>query len=171
MPTDPSVLDDEAYTTALRGFRAADERLSEARRAVTIAKDELAVALHHAAAPYRHDRLPVPPDVIEHLYWDRTELRVRDVATAFGITVHQLKVIAGPRAVGSSCHRCGAPVRVLRRSRSDGLGSATCGPCGSVDLHGGPVWYDEVPPPPEPNDDLGFEAFDRPDLGSWPSHR
>jgi hypothetical protein len=124
----PSVLDDEAFVDALRRFRVAQRQVEDAKRDLVAAKDHLAVALHHAATPYRHPGAPIPQEIVAHLYWERDELRVRDIADAFGLRISHLGRVAGPRTEVAECEDCGAATQVVRRSRSAHL-RADCEDC------------------------------------------
>jgi hypothetical protein len=124
----PPVLDDEEFVDALRGLQVAQQRVDDSKRDHTAAKDRIAVALHQAAAPYRDPEAPIPQELIAHLYWERDELRARDIADAFGLRLSHLSRVAGPRTEVAACQDCGAATQVVRRSRSAHL-RAVCEDC------------------------------------------
>jgi DNA-directed RNA polymerase subunit RPC12/RpoP len=112
-------LDDGPFAAALRRLRQAKRDADDARQAVADAKDALGVVLHAAAAPYRIGLDELPVDLIETLYWDEPAVRVRDLASAFGLRMKTLSDLVGTRTVTVACLECGAATELVRRSRSD----------------------------------------------------
>jgi hypothetical protein len=123
------VLDDEAVVDAMRGLRIAGQRLDDARRALHEAKDAVAVALHRAAAPYRAQGATLPWEALSTLYWDRPEIRAKDIADAFGVRVASLGRLAGPRTQVVACRSCDGAVEFVRRSRSSSPHHVECDEC------------------------------------------
>jgi hypothetical protein len=128
--TTPSLLttDDGPLAAALRRLRQAEFGAAEAKQAVSDAKDALAVALHAAAEPYRIGEEEFPVELVQTLYWDEPSLRVRDLASAFGLRLKTLLAVAGPRTATVACLDCGMSTEVVRRSRSDAR-RASCEEC------------------------------------------
>jgi hypothetical protein len=116
-PSDP-VLDHPEVVARRTALRTAERQVEEARRALTAARDELAIAVNDAATPFRHGDEPIPFDSVGRLYWDLRELRVRDIASAFGLRATAIAGLAGPRSEDRSCDRCGAATVVHHPTRS-----------------------------------------------------
>jgi hypothetical protein len=116
-PSDP-VLDHPEVVARRTALRTAERHVEEARRALTAARDELAVAVNDAAAPYRHRDAPIPFDSVGRLYWEYRDLRVRDIASAFGLKATAIAELAGPRSEDRACDRCGEPTVVHHPTRS-----------------------------------------------------
>lgn len=121
-------LDDGPLAAALRRLHEAERDAEDAKQAVAAAKDALGVVLHAAAAPYRIGVDELPVDLIETLYWDEPAVRVRDLASAFGLRMRSLTDLVGTRTVTVTCTECGAATELVRRSRSDAR-QASCDDC------------------------------------------
>jgi hypothetical protein len=130
-PSELPPLDDPRFVEARVALGTAERMVDEARRARAEAKARVAVALHEAARPYRDREHRLPIETISHLYWDRPELRVTDIAAAFGLLATGVRTLAGPRVVEVDCADCLTPVHLVRRSRSHhpARSGVRCGPC------------------------------------------
>lgn len=114
----PSLLDQPQVTAAMADRDRADVALIEAKQAVDVARARIRDALFAAGLAYRERRRPLPAAEIHQLYWDHPELRVTDVANAFGVSTSRLVEIAGPRTREVPCPRCGQPRPTTLTSRS-----------------------------------------------------
>jgi hypothetical protein len=121
-------IDDGPLAAALRRLHHAERDADGARQAVADAKDALGVVLHAVAAPYRIGLDELPVDLIETLYWDEPAVRVRDLASAFGLRMKTLRDLVGTRTVTVTCSECGVATELVRRSRSDAR-RAPCDDC------------------------------------------
>jgi len=124
----PDGIGDEDLATALQVLDTATRDLEAAKRAIVRAKDELAVTLFLAARPYRAEGASLPIGSLRTLYWERPEVRVRDIAKAFGVRLGELTELVGPRREPGICTDCDADTEVTRRCRSD-RPAARCPPC------------------------------------------
>jgi hypothetical protein len=115
----PILTDAAPVAAALHELRTAERDAVEAKRAIALAKDAIAVALCTVAAPYRSGELELPVDRLHSLYWDEPALRVRDIARAFGLPLRTLTGLIGPGTETVACRSCGAATERVRRSRSD----------------------------------------------------
>jgi hypothetical protein len=131
-PSDP-VVDHPEVVARRTALRTAERHVEEARRAAKGARDELAIAVNDVAAPFRHREAPIPFDSVGRLYWEYPELRVRDIASAFGLKATAIAELAGPRTEDRSCGRCGEPTVVRYPTRSSLRGrhhtAARCTAC------------------------------------------
>ncbi len=121
-------IDDEDFATALQALDTATRDLEAAKRAIVRAKDELAVTLFLAARPYRAEGASLPLGSLRTLYWERPEVRVRDIARAFGVRLGELTELVGPRSEPGICTDCDTDTEVARRSRTH-RPVARCPPC------------------------------------------
>lgn len=125
-------LDDALLTDALRRLRAAEQAAAAARSRAAVAKEEVALTLFATTEVYRTGAAPPPLDTIDHLYWDVRDLRITDIARAFGLTNAQLTRLVQPRTETVACADCGRHVEVVRRNRGD-TRDARCEPCGRAE--------------------------------------
>lgn len=121
-------LDEALLTDAIRRLRDAEQAAAVARSRAAVAKEEVALTLFATTEPYRDGVAPPPLDTLDHLYWDVRDLRITDIARAFGLTNAQLSKLVRPRTESSPCAGCGRDVEVLRRNRGDKR-DARCEPC------------------------------------------
>jgi hypothetical protein len=127
-------VDDEDLIAALRTLATATRDVEAAKLAIATAKDELAVALFLAARPHRTGAAPLPLEFLRALYWERPEVRVRDLARAFGLRLGELTDLVGPRREPGTCADCESRTEVTRRSRTH-RPTARCPPCEEERLH------------------------------------
>jgi hypothetical protein len=126
--TNGSDLDGALLIDAIRRLRDAEQAAAAARSRAAVAKEELALTLFATTEPYRAGGVPPPLDTIDHLYWDVRDLRITDIARAFGLTNAQLTKLVQPRTESARCQRCGRDVEVVRRNRRDSR-DVHCRPC------------------------------------------
>jgi hypothetical protein len=180
----PPPLDDPRFRAAERALAVAERRLDDARRARAAAKDDLAVALHQAAGPYRDGGCDLSLESAAHLYWERLDLRVNDIAAAFGLRVAAVRSLAGPQYVVAECDECSSTFVLVRRSRSEATGrsGAWCDGCrtrlltpgwsedGSAAPTHGAAWDDDRWDEPWPDERSEGPTWTEPPPGtaSWP---
>ncbi|HSK23781.1 MAG TPA: hypothetical protein VK906_11420 [Egicoccus sp.] len=121
-------LDEALLTDAIRRLRDAEQAAAAARSRAAVAKEEVALTLFATTEPYRDGAAPPPLDIIDHLYWDVRDLRITDIARAFGLTNAQLTKLVQPHLEPAHCTDCGRDLEVLRRNRGDKR-AARCEPC------------------------------------------
>jgi len=127
-------IDDEDLAAALQVLATATRDLEAAKRAIVRAKDELAVTLFLAARPYRSEGASLPIGSLRTLYWERPEVRARDIAKAFGLRLGELTDLVGPYREPGICTDCDADTEVARRCRSH-RPVARCPPCAEERRH------------------------------------
>lgn len=117
--TTESSPDEAALADAIRRLRDAEQAAAAARSRAAVAKEEVALTLFATTQPYRDGGTALPLDTIDHLYWDVRDLRVADLARAFGLTNAQLTKLVQPRTESIPCAGCSRDVEVVRRNRGD----------------------------------------------------
>lgn len=127
-PTTAPTLDEALLTDAIRRLREAEQAAAAARSRASVAKEELALTLFATTEIYRTGAAPPPLDTIDHLYWDVRDLRIADIASAFGLTSAQLTKLVQPRTEPTDCADCGSSIEVARRTRGDNR-AARCDTC------------------------------------------
>lgn len=128
----PNTVDEGLLAAELAALRAAEQNLEEAQLAASAAKDQLAVTLFDAARAYRSREEPMPRELVRALYWDRPELRVRDITSAFGLRMRELTDLVGYLTEHAICSSCNRDTEVRRRSRSH-RPSPVCPACREAD--------------------------------------
>ncbi|MFA9446587.1 hypothetical protein [Egicoccus sp. AB-alg6-2] len=112
-------LDEAPLTDAVRRLRDAEQAAATTRSRAAVAKEEVALTLFAITESFRDGSAALPLDTLDRLYWEMRDLRVVDIARAFGISQGQLTKLVRPRTESTPCPDCHRDVEVLRRTRSD----------------------------------------------------
>jgi len=111
--------DEQVLSAALRRLRHAEQEATAARSHATVAKEQLALALFDAAAGCRDAEVAPSQDLLDRLYWDVRDLRVNDIARAFGLAPAELKRRVTPRIATATCRACRRPTEIECATRSE----------------------------------------------------
>ena len=115
----PVLLDDPDVAAALAEHERAEVALIEAKQRREAAIGAVRDTLFAAGKRFRDRREPIPRADVSRLYWDHRQLRVSDLAAAFGVSKKELVELAGPRADHAPCMDCKQSVPIMRSSRSN----------------------------------------------------
>jgi hypothetical protein len=114
----PALLDDPAVVAAISAHADAEVALVEAKHVLTRARAAVRDALFEAGTRYRDRQLPLPRGDLHRLYWEHRELRVTDLANAFGVNSTELARLAGPTEGYGRCDDCQQVVPMLLDNRN-----------------------------------------------------
>jgi hypothetical protein len=113
-----AALDLSPVRAAVARVERAEEEVTRARAAVADARRVVTAALVEVGRAVREGRTPLPDGLVHELYWDWDEVRVKDIARAFGLSASEVARVAGPAVVTGRCARCGGSAEGSKLSRS-----------------------------------------------------
>ncbi|MFA9430773.1 hypothetical protein [Egicoccus sp. AB-alg2] len=157
--------DEQLLTAAIRRLRQAEQQATAARSHATVAKEQLALALIDAAAAYRDTDVLPPRELVDRLYWEVRDLRVNDIARAFGIAPAELKRLVTPRVTSVTCRTCRKPTEVETAKRSEPAYVQCDGCRRAQEWREERAWAQESlqrEEPPYPDDDLPLSYREEP---------